>query len=298
MPSPIAARFPAGFPLLSTALLLMLAACRATPAPAPAGEAPAASPAAPSPAAATTAAAVSAPAPAPSAKPLPGAVAEGRPYAGVRAALLADGWLPLRDPECRSNIGGDADVCDELPEVESCSSDGYCNMAFADGARRLAITTYGPYDRWNAPGQDSALQVKSFEVKPLPADVPPACPSTNFDAFLKVFASDDAVRTAFTAPLVKVAELHSDAEGDHERMVYVARDKYAGFNVGFSDGAFHFVDSTGQSDPKPLQLKITRESDDARFVSYDYNVSEGNSYRFRLADNCWLLTQDPEMPSP
>jgi hypothetical protein len=296
MPSTIAARRPAGCLLLSTALLMTLAACRATPAPAPAGEAPAKPPAAP-PAATTPAA--SAPAPTPSARPLPAAVAEGKPYAGVRAALLADGWLPLRDPDCRSNIGGDADVCDALPEVERCSGDGHCNMAFADGTRRLAITTYGPYDRWNTPGQESALQVTSVELQPAPpAEVPPACPSTNFDAFLKVFASDDAVRTAFTAPLVKVAELHSDDQGDHERMVYVARDKYAGFNVGFSDGAFHFVDSTGQVDRKPLQLKIARESDDARFVRYDYNVSEGNSYRFRLVDNCWSLTQDPEMPSP
>ena len=295
MPSSLATRFPARFPLLCAALLVAVAACRETPAPAPAGEAPTTPAAAPSPAAAPAAGAA---APTPSARPLPAAVAEGKPYAGVREALLADGWLPLRDPDCRSNIGGDADVCDELPEVESCSGDGHCNMAFADGARRLAITTYGPYDRWNAPGQESALQVKSFELQPLPADVPPACPSTDFDAFLKVFASDDAVRTAFTAPLVKVAELQSDAEGDHERMVYVARDKYAGFNVGFSDGAFHFVDSTGQADRKPLQLKIARESDDARFVRYDYNVSEGNSYRFRLVDNCWSLTQDPDMPSP
>jgi hypothetical protein len=283
MPSRASARIH----VLSAALLLAVVACRAAPTPAPAGEAPAAAPVA------------SAAAPTPSARPLPAAVAEGKPYAGVRAALLADGWLPLRDPGCWSNIGGDAPVCNQLPEVESCSSDGYCNMDFADGARRLELTTYGPYGRWNVPGQESALQVKSFEVLPLPAGVPPACPSTDFDAFLKVFASDDAVRTAFTAPLVKVAEIEDRGDdGYFPRMTYQTATTYRGFNVVYAGDAFHFVDGNGRRDPKPLALKIDAPSPDRREVSYLYGMSEGNSYRFDLLDGCWRLTEDPRPPTP
>jgi hypothetical protein len=288
MPSQIAAtRFPVRFPLLTAALLMAVVACRA----APAGEVPVAPPA--------TSPSAAAPAATPSAKPLPAAVAEGKPYAAVRQALLADGWLPLRNPECWSNIGGDAPVCNQLPEVESCSSDGYCNMDFADGARRLEVTTYGPYERWNTPGQESALQVKSFEVQPLSADVPPACPSNDFDAFLKVFASDDAVRTAFTAPLVKVAEIEDRGDdGYFPRMTYQTATTYRGFNVVYAGDAFHFVDGNGRRDPKPLALKIDAPSPDRREVSYLYGMSEGNSYRFDLLDGCWRLTEDPRPPTP
>ncbi|MGN6153727.1 MAG: hypothetical protein ACTHOH_17240 [Lysobacteraceae bacterium] len=234
------------------------------------------------------------------AKALPSAVAEGKPYATVRQALLADGWLPLRDPECWSNIGGDAPVCNQLPEVESCSSDGYCNMDFADGARRLEVTTYGPYDRWNTPGQESALQVKSFELLPLPgADAAARCPSGDFDAFLKAFASDDGARLAFTAPLVKVAEIEDRGdEGYFPRMTYQTASAYRGFNVAYAGDAFHFVDGNGRRDPNPLSLKIGAPSPDRREVSYLYGMSEGNSYRFDLRDGCWRLTEDPRPPTP
>ncbi|MGO7888913.1 hypothetical protein ACC740_39235, partial [Rhizobium ruizarguesonis] len=76
----------------------------------------------------------------------------------LRKQLLGAGWLPLRDPMCRENVGGTAEVCFVLPEVESCSGDGYCKMHYANAAenRRISVTTYGPYGKWNVPGEESA----------------------------------------------------------------------------------------------------------------------------------------------
>ncbi len=227
-------------------------------------------------------------------------------YADMRKRLTDAAWLPLRDPQCWENVGGEARVCGELPEVESCSGDGHCVMHFANDAlgKRMRVTTYGPAERWNVPGEEAAFAVKSWDVSALePAaksieGVAPVCPSRDFDSFLKAFASDDRVEQAFTAPLVRVAELHSDDTGDHERMVYVAGDRYDDFNVKHAGNAFHFVDSEGKVDASPLALEVSQESKALRAVRYRYGMSEGNSYRFEERSDCWYLSQDPEAPSP
>lgn len=287
--------------LLGATTILVLPACRGD-ASESAEAARVAQPAAPAPAAAAQApetptpdaAAAAAPAPA-----LPAGVAAGMAYADVRRALLADGWLPLRDPECRENVGGPATVCHLLPETESCSADGFCRMHFGKAPdAALALTAYGSYSAWDRPGPDSAFQVKSFEASRI--ETPAAqCPSQDFDAFLRAFAADASVQRDFTAPLVRVAELDDRGdEGYFTRMVYQTADAYRGFNVRFASGGFHFVDSTGRMDPKPLRIDVKTEADGSRFLSYAYNLSEGNSYRFRKVGDCWSLTEDPEVPSP
>jgi len=225
---------------------------------------------------------------------------EGMPYATLRKQLIDAGWLPLRDPECWKNAGPGSTVCGELPEVESCSGDGYCNMYFAsaDAGKRIEINTYGPYERWNVPGEESALAVKSWQVSPIDVQAAPACPSQDFDAFLKAFASNDQTERAFTAPVVKVAELGGGEDGTDTVMVYETGRSYDGFNVAYSDNAFHFVDSEGAKDKASLKLDVQPQGDDVRRVSYQYGMSEGNSYTFRHTDGCWFLTQDPEPPSP
>lgn len=225
---------------------------------------------------------------------------EGMPYATLRKQLIDAGWLPLRDPECWKNAGPGSTVCGLLPEVESCSGDGYCNMYFAnaDAGKRIEIGTYGPYERWNEPGQESALAVKSWQVSPLDDQAAPACPSQDFDAFLKAFASNDQTERAFTAPVVKVAELGGGEDGTDTVMVYETRRSYDGFNVAFTGNAFHYVDSEGAKDTSPLRLDVQAQGDDVRQVRYQYGMSEGNSYTFRRTDGCWFLTQDPEPPSP
>ena len=243
-----------------------------------------------------------APAPEPEAKPaIEAAFREGMPFAELRKQLLAAGWLPLRDPMCRENVGGTAEVCFELPEVESCSGDGYCNMHYANAAenRRLSVTTYGPYDKWNVAGEESALAVRSWKAAALPAaEAAPACPSSDFDAFLKAFASDEKVERAFTAPLVKVAELGGGVDGTDSVLLYAASGDYAGFNVVWRDGAFHFAGPDGKADSAPLELQVEPQGDAVRIVRYGYGMSEGNSYRFEQRNGCWALTEDPEPPSP
>jgi hypothetical protein len=141
------------------ALMLLAAACKPT---APAAEpAAAASPAAAEPAAPPTPAVESA------------AVISGftkeMPYADLRKRLTDAGWLPLPDPMCRENVGGEARVCSELPEVESCSGDGHCVMHFANAVegKRIRVSTYGPSDRWNVPGEEAAFAVTSWDVSAL-----------------------------------------------------------------------------------------------------------------------------------
>jgi hypothetical protein len=232
------------------------------------------------------------------------------PYATLRKTLLDAGWLPLRDPKCWENVGGEARVCGELPEVESCSGDGRCAMNFAsekDGAI-VRVTTYGDYRRWNTPGEESAMPVKSFSFSPAypstaqadPAAkaVPPACPSRDFDGFLKAFASNPDLERRYTVPLVMVSELYSGEDGDFPRQVYISGSSYGGFNVEFRDGAFHYVDAEGKTDTSPLKLSVESEGEKMRKVSYSYGMSEGNSYRFEEQSDCWYLTEDPEPPSP
>jgi hypothetical protein len=276
-------------------LALLLAACKPT--------APATDAAAPANAPDATAAA-QAPATEPAAPPasaVDAAFAKDMPYADLRRRLLDAGWLPLRDPACRENVGGEARVCGELPEVESCSGDGHCVMHFANAteAQRMRVTAYGPYDRWNTPGEQAAFAVQSWERSPVTAAAAaPACPAQDFDAFLQRFAADEAIERAFTAPLVKVAELGGGEDGDDTVMVYVAGQQYTGFNVARGSDGYHFVDAEGARDAAPLPLQVSAAGENVRDVRYLYGMSEGNSYRFEARDGCWYLTQDPEPPSP
>jgi hypothetical protein len=84
-------------------------------------------------------------------------------YADLRAIALNQGWVPVANANCKENVGGTAAICDQLPELESCSGDGYCLMSFAyfGTARptRLSVTTYGPYSDWRTPGTSSRLRV-------------------------------------------------------------------------------------------------------------------------------------------
>lgn len=276
-------------------LILLAAACKPT---APAAETAAAAP---------PVAAGPATSPAEAAAPaVESAFTRDMPYADLRKRLTDAGWLPMRDPMCWENVGGEARICGELPEVESCSGDGHCVMNFADADRskRMRVTTYGPSERWNVPGEEAAFAVKSWDVSALEPvaksieGAAPACPSRDFEVFLKAFASDPRIERTFTAPVVKVAELYSDDTGDRTRMVYVAGGAYDDFNVDYVDNAYRFVDGEGKVDTTPLQLAIAKEGDSVRAVSYRYGMSEGNSYRFEDRGDCWYLAQDPEAPAP
>ena len=278
-------------------VMLLAAACKPT--------APAAEPAAAAPPAAVAEHAVAEPATAP-APAVDAAFTKEMPYADLRKRLTDAGWLPLRDPMCRENVGGAAVVCGELPEVESCSGDGHCVMHFANAGegKRIRVAAYGPSERWNVPGEEAAFAVTSWEVSALdPAaksmdSAAPACPSQDFDAFLKAFASDNRVERAFTAPVVKAAELGGGEDGDDTVLVYQPAAGYADFNVEYAGNAFHFIDANGKKDAASLALEVEPQGDDVRMVRYQYGMSEGNSYKFEKKAGCWYLTEDPDPPSP
>lgn len=219
-------------------------------------------------------------------------------YASARAALLAGGWLPLRDAGCWANVGGRAEVCNVLPETEACSSDGRCVMHFGhvEQATVLRVTTYGDWSRWSLEGRDG-LQVASSQASSVEAAPALACPASTFDGFLAAFASSEATRIAFTAPLVRVAELNSTEDGDFSREVLMRGREYAGFNIRHEGDAFRFVDAEGRIDPSPLPLDIGRTSN-TYTVRYQYGMSEGNDYVFVAHAGCWRLVADPEPPTP
>jgi hypothetical protein len=81
-------------------------------------------------------------------------------YADLRAAVLARGWKPVATAQCKKNVGGDGAICDHLPELESCSGDGYCISHFENQAgERLDVTSYGMSEDWNVVGDDSRFNV-------------------------------------------------------------------------------------------------------------------------------------------
>ena len=106
---------------------------------------------------------------------LDGLLKKGTPYADVRAALLADGWQPVRDAQCRANVVGGSHAslcaenpglagckaCDELPELSSSSGDGHSLMRFSrtTDSRSLQLTTYGMLGDGLVTGPDSRLNL-------------------------------------------------------------------------------------------------------------------------------------------
>ncbi|MET1023537.1 MAG: hypothetical protein ABWX87_04435 [Pseudoxanthomonas sp.] len=159
--------------------LMLLAGCSQQPAAAVATP-PSEGAAAP---AAMAAPADSAPAPdtAPAAA-APVALTEGMAYADLRAAVLAKGWKPKVDAQCKANVVGgnfaevckdhpdQCKVCDDAPELSSCSGDGHCLMNFERGAgEALAVSTYGEIADWNVTGASSRLTVKWWDPESIEA---------------------------------------------------------------------------------------------------------------------------------
>lgn len=85
---------------------------------------------------------------------------KGMAYADLRTAVLAQGWKPVPTAECKRNVGGDANICAQLPELESCSGDGYCISHYeSPTGERLDVIAYGMPEDWNVAGADSRLVV-------------------------------------------------------------------------------------------------------------------------------------------
>lgn len=75
------------------------------------------------------------------------------PYQDAKTLLVNAGWqyasLPAygyreTDQKVRSECFGQVKICNEYPEISSCSGQGYCNMSFYDHfGNLLSVTTYG-----------------------------------------------------------------------------------------------------------------------------------------------------------
>ena len=76
------------------------------------------------------------------------------PYQDAKTLLVNAGWqyasLPAygyseTDKKVRSECFGQVKICNEYPEISSCSGQGYCKMSFYDHfGNVLSVTTYGP----------------------------------------------------------------------------------------------------------------------------------------------------------
>lgn len=104
---------------------------------------------------------------------------EGMGYGDARAILISTGWRPVVDPHCQANVVGGAHrelcaqhpdsescvVCKNIPEVGSCSGDGFCGMRFSKEGHSLVITTYGDTRFWNVLGDDSGMDVRGWNIE-------------------------------------------------------------------------------------------------------------------------------------
>jgi len=103
-------------------------------------------------------------------------------YGDARSQLLAAGWIPRPNPQCRADVaGGDADavctgtsplalcrVCEELPELQACSADARCLVRFGHPGRPndLELRLYGEIEHWAQTGEDAPLQVSAWDSVP------------------------------------------------------------------------------------------------------------------------------------
>lgn len=240
------------------------------------------------------------------AQSLDGELSEGMAYIDLRNAVLAAGWLPVQDYGCPEQTGGEARICRELAELESCSSDGRCVMWFGrEGGSMLRVDSFGDYTEWQVAGDAALLNVRAWEFsqaesvagKDASAPASAVCPATDFQAFLQAFSADDDVQQAFTRPLVKVMQYRDVGEDSETYPAYVRAQDYDGFRFDHDASGFHVVHADGKVDPTSTPLQVLK-ADGGYSVSYEYGMSEGNSYLFVKQQDCWYLAEDPKPPSP
>lgn len=222
----------------------------------------------------------------------------GMAYADFREFALSHGWEALIDPECRSNVGGTAQVCQTRPETSACSGDGFCVVNFRHRWKPVAIKvgTYGDQIRYT-----------EFSRVPERSQSTPAasCPSQDFTSFLAAYASDPKVRNQFTASFIRVEQLVDDEQGFRTKSVLVPKAAYQDFTLTYRDGSFYHVlpgedlplTVSTRLQPKSGRLNIIKRGDNY-FVKSLIGVSEGNSWLFKRSSGCWVLSEDPEAPSP
>lgn len=95
-----------------------------------------------------------------------GVLKVGMDYADFRREILAKGWTPVTDAQCQANVDGGDKLCEKMPELSTCSVDGYCLMHFslANTNKIMEVGTYGDAASWDAMGKDSQLAVTGSNI--------------------------------------------------------------------------------------------------------------------------------------
>jgi hypothetical protein len=102
----------------------------------------------------------------------------GMAYADFRKQVLAQGWTPVPDAQCKANVVGEnhqavcsqdpnlaaCKVCEQMTELSACSGDGHCLVRFRHEAsgESLEATGYGMIEDWDVSGEDSRLQLSKW----------------------------------------------------------------------------------------------------------------------------------------
>lgn len=102
----------------------------------------------------------------------------GMAYADFRKQALAQGWTPVQDDQCASNVAGRnhqtvcsqnpnlaaCKVCNQMTELSTCSGDGHCLVRFRHetSGESLDATGYGMIEDWSVSGEDSRLQLSKW----------------------------------------------------------------------------------------------------------------------------------------
>lgn len=123
-----------------------------------------------------------------------------------------------------------------------------------------------------------------------------ACPSQDFEGFLKAYASDEQVRRRFTSPTVMVARISDEGAAGYRKVIEsVPAAEYAGFLLAYRNGKYTFAGiSPDEEAASPgLSLIVTAEPGETYFVTIP-DDTEGISYRFERHEECWRLIEDPD----
>lgn len=240
---------------------------------------------------------------------LDGKLKKDMAYADLRKLLLTEGWTPLADPGCKDNVGGEALICDKVPELETCSGDGHCAMNFQNTATaaRLRVTTYGEYSDWNVPGPESRLAVTGWDFSgadqqasnasmPMPAE---GCTLEGHAAFLESFARDDKVRNAYTAPQLQMRDIKNPDAPPR----LIGKDTYDQFRIDLADYRWVYRDAArDENSYEHLDVKQKRTGNQLRvdYVKAEFDSEDDlvrtygkpGAYLFEFTNGCWHLTQD------
>lgn len=97
-------------------------------------------------------------------------------YTDARKAILGQGWEPVKNAQCKPDVVGDdyrdqcardgnlCKPCDELPELDACSTDGHCLMKFHQSVHSLNVSVYGDAKAWSKHEPQSELSVQNWEI--------------------------------------------------------------------------------------------------------------------------------------